>query len=249
MAGKEGFDPLAGPEDSDAAADVETDESTVAAGSGAAEEPVSGGGIRAAIEGLGPGQTSNVLLLGPMERQRGEESCLHFFGSGSLAETNVLFVSLTRSADDRLELLRRHAEGFPANVGIVTATDQFTAATTTSGSEEGDGSGGVSVRTVSDPSDLPKLGVTISRLVNDWEDEGRETIVCFHSLSVLLQYADLQRVFRFLHILKDRLASVDATTHYHMDSMAHDQQTVATLRQLFDAVVEYDEGGEATVRR
>lgn len=248
MAGNEGFDPLAGAGESDAAKDSDADGSNVdgygSAGGVGTDESDSGRAVRDAIESAGLGPAASVLLLGPMEWPGGSEACAHAFASGSLAGKNVLLVSLTQSADDRTRMLRRHDDGFPAKVGVVTATDQFTSATTTTGAEGA--SGGVSVKTVSDPSDLPKLGVTISRLVNEWEDEGRETIVCFHSLSALLQYADLQRVFRFLHILKDRLDSADATAHYHMDSQAHDRQTIATLRQLFDAVIEY-EGGEADV--
>jgi hypothetical protein len=93
------------------------------------------------------------------------------------------------------------------------------------------------VAQVADPGDLQRLGLTISDHLAGLDTDERTTL-CFHSLSALLQYVDLRRGYRFLHTLIGRLDSVEASSHYHLDPEAHDEQTVATLRPLFDAVVD-----------
>lgn len=181
---------------------------------------------------------SDVLLLGPMRGTLDDDACTSLLRTLPVAGRNVLCVSLTQSADERFGLLRDGLESGPGRVCVVSGADRYSSETTT-------GSGGettLSVSVVRDPSDLPRLGMTISRAVDDWTDD--DAIACFHSLTALLQYAEPKRVFRFVHLLQNRL---DATTHYHMDAEAHDRQTVATLRPLFDAVVEYDADGNATV--
>ena len=182
----------------------------------------------------------NVLVIGPMSRSRDEATCGSFFRAAPVSERNVLFVSLTQSADERMAVLRAHSDDLPPKVSIVSGTDGYDSETTQQAGETS-----IAVDTISDPSDLPKLGITISRAVSSWTEDGRGAVVCFHSLTALLQYVDRQRVFRFLHVLQERLGSVDAVTHYHMDSEAHDQQTLATVRPLFDAVVEVDPDGGA----
>ena len=61
-------------------------------------------------------------------------------------------------------------------------------------------------------------------------------------------YSDLQTVFRFLHVFTGRLQSVDALGLFAIDSTAHDDQTMNTLKQLFDGIVTTHEEGEPTVR-
>lgn len=181
---------------------------------------------------------SAVLLLGPTRRSLDDAACSAFFRSGSVADRSVLFVSLTRSADDRLHVLEEHLKAMPERVSVVSGADRFGSETTrTVRGEETT----VSVEVVSDPSDLPKLGMTINKVVSGRDDD---PLMCLHSLTALLQYAETERVFRFLHLLQTRL---DVTGHYHMDAEAHDRRTVATLRPLFDAIVEYDADGHVTV--
>lgn len=78
------------------------------------------------------------------------------------------------------------------------------------------------------------------------EGDGHPTTVCFHSVTALLQFAELPRVFRFLYTLASRVASSGARAHYHLDPNAHDEQTVTALTPLFDAVVQ---GTEDRVER
>jgi hypothetical protein len=191
-------------------------------------------------------EASDVLILGELRRSLDDQVCGSFLRHAPLGERNVLFISLTRPAEDRLRVLRERGGSQPPAVSVVSGTDQFEAATTETTTADVEGNR-VTVDAIDDPSDLPKLGMTISRAVKEWDDTGVGTVVCFHSLTALLQYADRGRVFRFLHVLQDRMEAVDAVTHYHMDAEAHDDQTIATLRPLFDAVVEIGPGGDATI--
>jgi hypothetical protein len=90
------------------------------------------------------------------------------------------------------------------------------------------------------------LGITVSEYLS--KHGGTNTMVSFDSLTSLLQYVELQRAFRFLHVLANRVKTAGAVAHFHMDPGAHDEQAMATLSSLFDAVAEFDDG-EWSIRR
>ena len=198
------------------------------------------GAIREAVGRADLEGADDVLLLGPMRGSLDDRACTALMSDWPVDDRNVLFVSLTQSAEERFALLRDGVGATPDRVCVVSGADRYPSETTTG---DGPGATTLSVEVVRDPSDLPRLGMTISKAVDEWEDDGAP-LVCFHSLTALLQYAGPKRVFRFVHLLQNRLG---ATAHYHMDVDAHERQTVATLRPLFDAVVEYDADGDVTV--
>jgi hypothetical protein len=78
-------------------------------------------------------------------------------------------------------------------------------------------------------------------------DEDEHIVFCFDGVTSLLQYADLQRAFRFLHVVTGRVKTVGGVGHYHLDPEAHDTQTLATLKGLFDAVIEVEDDGTWTI--
>jgi hypothetical protein len=61
-------------------------------------------------------------------------------------------------------------------------------------------------------------------------------------------YADLQTVFRFLHVFTGRIQSVEGLGLFAIDSSAHDDKTMNTLKQLFDGIVTTYEDREPEVR-
>ena len=95
-------------------------------------------------------------------------------------------------------------------------------------------------RVAEEPADLTGLGITVSERLTNWQRS--ESLLMFESLSTLLEHVELKRVFRFLHVLVNRVESTGTTAHYHLDPSAHDDRTVATLTSLFDTVVAYEEG-------
>lgn len=186
---------------------------------------------------------ANVLLLVPSMGTDGDAVCHQLLLPVSPEEVEVLYVSLTRSPDDRLESWRTHIGGsLPANTGIISVGEGARSAAGAAGTVTGPFSGPVRVESVSSPSDLTGLGIGMSEILEDWATSDHQSVVCFDSLTTLLQYADLQRVFRFLHVATARCESVDALAHFHLDPGAHDEKTLNTLLSLFDTLIEYEDG-------
>lgn len=189
---------------------------------------------------------SNVLVLSAGMDKEARRAYFEAFAPTEPAETRVLAVNYTHSPDDWLADWRAHVGTDPAEC-VIVSVGETTRAATSAGAPSADvpkssaGSDRV-VRSVETPDDLTGLGITLSEYLSSWGD-ATEVLVAFDSLTVLLQYVDLQRAFRFLHVMTNRTRTAGATGHYHLDPGAHDDQTVATLSSLFDAVVEYEDDG------
>jgi len=194
------------------------------------------------------GDASNVLLLAPSMGEEGDEGCSRLLTVEPEESKDVLSITLTESPDDRLAVWRRHASGRPARTGFVNVGDPTRSVSADSGGSIELPGRDMTIETVSSPADLTGIGIKVSSFLSEWAEDGNSIVVCFHSLTTLLQYIDLQEAFRFLHVLTGRLEAVDAVAHYHMDPDAHDEREVNTLKALFDAVVEVDGDGEWTVR-
>jgi len=180
------------------------------------------------------------------------ENCAQLLHPDAAADTNVLWVSFTKSPDQQLRRWREHADGQPAEMGIVSVEDSTRSVAADAGAPA---TGGPSlpetnapIETVTSPNDLTGLGIRITEFLTDWAENDNRTVVCFDSLTALLQYVELETAYEFLHILTGRLASVDAFAHFHMDPEAHDSQTIEILTGLMDGVVEVDEAGDRNVR-
>jgi KaiC/GvpD/RAD55 family RecA-like ATPase len=106
------------------------------------------------------------------------------------------------------------------------------------------------IKYVSSPVDMTGIGIKLSEILEEFYQtrEIKHNRVMLHSLSTLLMYSDLQTVFRFLHVFTGRIQSVDGLGLFAIDSTAHDDQTMNTLKQLFDGIVTTHEEGEPTVR-
>jgi hypothetical protein len=195
----------------------------------------------------GVAAASNILLLSPSLDSHDDEACLDLLTVTDPTEENVLSVTFTQSATDRIDLWDAHVDERPARAGIISVGEITRSASADITSTQRP-VGPLTIETVSDPDDLTDLGITVNTFLSEWGDDDNQTVACFHSLTPLLQDADLQRVFRFLHVLTGRLETSDAVAHYHMDPSAHDQQTISTLRPLFDAIVDLDEDGEWNIQ-
>lgn len=107
------------------------------------------------------------------------------------------------------------------------------------------------VRYASSPVDLTGIGIELSELLREfYEDRGvTRNRVLLHSLSTLLMYSNLQTVFRFLHVFTGRVQSADALGLFVIDETGHDDQTMSTLKQLFDGAIEIREEGDVRQAR
>ena len=109
------------------------------------------------------------------------------------------------------------------------------------------------VRSVSSPGDLTGIGIEFSEIAKEASGGGVERLrVGFDSITPLLMYVDLQRLFRFLHVFTSQIQSNDWLGVFAIDPSSHDEQTVSTVGQLFDGIVDIrlpEEGGrEVRVR-
>ncbi|PSQ42108.1 hypothetical protein BRD17_09410 [Halobacteriales archaeon SW_7_68_16] len=94
----------------------------------------------------------------------------------------------------------------------------------------------LSIDRIRDPGDVTGLGIAISERIDEWS--GAEMTMCFDSLSMLLQYVSFDTVYEFVHVTTGRLYAHGASSHFHVDAGAHDEETLARLTTLFDARVE-----------
>lgn len=106
---------------------------------------------------------------------------------------------------------------------------------------------------VSSPGDLTGIGIEFSEVAKEANADGIERLrIGFDSITPLLMYVDLQRLFRFLHVFTSQIQSNDWLGLFAIDPSSHDEQTVNTINQLFDGIVDIrlpEEGGrEARVR-
>lgn len=194
----------------------------------------------------------NVLLLTPTLVPDDGAACAALLSVAPPAEANVLCVTFSQSPDRRLARWRS-AGGptAPANLGFIVVGDRFRSATSDRLAAAGASNGDLApmVASVSSPGDLTGLGIEVGNVFADWIDDGGRILLCFHTVTTFLQYADLRTGFRFLHLLTGRVRSAGGTAHYHLDPTAHDRRTVDTLRGLFDGVVERRVDGTWTVDR
>jgi len=185
---------------------------------------------------------SNVLLLAPSLRSRSRGVCFDLLAGTPPAETNVLVVSYTQTPGEFVDDWTDHVGTPPVRGGVVSVAQ----------GEAGAEDSSWVVESVENPSDLTGVGIELSEFLSGIASaagEGEHIAVCFNSVTSLLQYADLQRAFRFLHVVTGRIKTVGGVGHFHLDPDAHDAQTLATLKGLFDAVVEVNDDGSWEVQR
>lgn len=187
-----------------------------------------------------PGDT--VFLLSPTLGGGADSPCGDLLDQRPADETAILFVSLTDSPDGQVEFLRESLGELPARTAIV-----YTGGL--DGQQQPAVPDSVAVRRVENPGNLTQFGVQITEALDTLRSGSENVVVCFQSLSTLLQYAASDQAFQFMQVLIDHFKQADATAHVHMNSDAHDSQTIATFTQLFDVVVDVEEDGTKQVVR
>lgn len=192
---------------------------------------------------------SNVFFLAPSLGSRGEEGCMELSTLVAPERASVLVVTAVQTPDDRLDAWRtRVDEGLPDRMAFVEIGGATRSAGTGTSTIEDPAGGTIPVEPVPEPGNLTRLGVVMTNHLNRWEGDSGDIVVCFRPLTTLLQYADVRKVFRFLHELVRHSKTAGAVAHYHLDPTAHDEQTINRLKTLFNAVVEPDGDGGWTVK-
>jgi KaiC/GvpD/RAD55 family RecA-like ATPase len=108
-------------------------------------------------------------------------------------------------------------------------------------------------RSVSGPGDLTGLGIRVSELLGGFQADGLAGQVGLHSLSTMLMYADVRRLYQFLHVVTGRAAATGFATVCTLDRGVVEDREERILTQPFDGVVEVrqhdpDRGGGKQLR-
>lgn len=158
-------------------------------------------------------------------------------------ETNLLVLSYDDGPESWFHDWQTRVGDLPTEVGFVhVGVEMRSTATTSVDANLGLGSdhGPLLIDVVSDPTDLSRLGVAMSEYLESWAGNGRQTVVYLDSLTKLLEHVDSDRAYKFLHLLAGRVGSVDGRGYYRLDPSAHDDQSLAVVRELADSVVDLD---------
>lgn len=195
--------------------------------------------LMAELRSRGVVDTTSVLILTPAFATERRTTCSTLLTAEGDRPTAVLAVTYRQPA--AWLSVWRQTDDPPPQTTIITVGEQDfgTTGTETSADDQ------VTVKHSS--PDLTDLGIRLTQYIEHNAEE-YEVHLCFDSISHMLQYADIKRVFRFLHTFIGRLNRTDVKAHFHLDPSAHDQQSVNLVKELFDAIIEIDEDGDITVR-
>ncbi len=186
--------------------------------------------LDAEIGGIKKG--SNILLMGhPMS---GKEIILHniMYHGAAINDNAVISVTTRESANNIIEWFKENNLILPmSRIGIVDSV------TKTLG---GAAIENENIKIVSSPGDLTGIGVKISQFFEEFFMKKNIKKIQLHinSLSTILMYSNIQNVFRFLHVFTGRIKATGTIGIYDIDSGMHDEQTIATLKQLCDGMIE-----------
>ncbi|WP_240334597.1 MarR family transcriptional regulator [Halorussus sp. MSC15.2] len=184
-------------------------------------------------------QSSNVLLLAPLT-PTGNRACLELLASTTPPEdANVAAVTYTPPPETWISDWKKYIERLPDELAFIHANT----VETTGDYDESELPPDVSVARV-DPNQPMDIIAPLSEQLTRWNGNGNQTLVSVQTLTILLEYVDFDTAFRYLHILTHRVQAADAIGFYQMDPDIHDEETINTLKTLFDAVVEVSDDGE-----
>ncbi|WP_123535386.1 DUF7504 family protein [Halosimplex salinum] len=176
----------------------------------------------------------NVLLCAPSMTGGEAEACTDLLIPDAPGGSNVLWVTFRGDATDCVDQWFGATDDQPGNAAVIVV-----------GESPGARPDGVTVEHISTPSDLTGLGIAIGELLSQWDGA---PVVCFDSLTSMLQYVEVETAYEFLHAITGQLYAADAKAHFHIDPTAHDSKTVDSIASLFDAVVDFGDG-EPTIRK
>ncbi|QKG94082.1 recombinase RecA [Halorubrum salinarum] len=182
---------------------------------------------------------TNILLTGPP--LSGKRSIMmDVLAAGTDRDEGAIVVTTKDGAD---RVLRDYEKRTPYERKPVAVVDCVTR------QQGGETRESDRIKYASSPVDMTGIGIKLSEFLQAFGDRGIErNRVMVHSLSTLLMYSDLQTVFRFLHVFTGRVQSVDGLGLFSIDSTAHDDQAMNTLKQLFDGIITVPEDGEPDIR-
>lgn len=171
-----------------------------------------------------------------------QERLYDVLGEANGADETAIAITTDGGSQDVIRSLENRASFDAGRVGIIDCT----------GREGSEDLQGVPVRRLGSPGDLTGMSLEFAKLVDRFEDAGTgdRARVGLATISTVLMYTDVRTAFRFLHVFSSRIRSGGLFGVFAMDPGMHDQQTVNTVRAVFDceARVDEDEGADVDLR-
>lgn len=175
---------------------------------------------------LDPGTT--VLVQRRSQPSRKYEVQQALLGAAEEGGRNILLIRYRPLSEARLESIATTAK----QITILTISCTQTVPKAVSATVE-------TIR-IGRITELRRLGILATRIVNDWEPLGREMRVSIDPLDPLFNYKPVEGVFRFLHVLLGKLNSQGAVTQVHITPSAVGDQNSNILKSLFDYTLVVD---------
>ena len=184
---------------------------------------------------------SNVLVSGPPLTGK-RRVALRILAEGTDDGEGAVVVTTKDSAEEVLSQYGDLVGGGEIPVGIVDCV------TEQRGVESVDDP---RVKYAASPVDMTGIGIKLSGYLQEFREtrDIERNRVMLHSVSTMLMYSNLETVFRFLHVFGGRVQSADALGIHVIDSSAHDEQTIDTIKQLYDGLLTVEEGEDGPVVR
>ncbi|WP_157884868.1 DUF7504 family protein [Halorubrum aethiopicum] len=180
-------------------------------------------------------RSSSILLLAPSHQSPDDKACIDLLTQDQPSETNVLSVTLSASPSERLSVWQREAGNeLPTRATIIDGRREMTKANLPTSE-----AGTISVRGLPREADLFDLSISIASQLGEWQSTDETTSLCLHSVTALLATYDAERVVDLISALNDLCERFSVTAHHHIDPDKHDEEMLAMLRPLYDAVIEY----------
>jgi KaiC/GvpD/RAD55 family RecA-like ATPase len=181
-----------------------------------------------AIGGIRKG--SNIMLIGPP--MSGKEPILrHIMHHGAVRKENgIITVTTRRSGAHILAWFQENRLTLPlSGIGIIDCVTK----------KDSRGPGNEHIKIVDGPADLTGIGIRISQFFEEFSQKNIVKVqLHINSISTILMYSNIQKVFRFLHIFTGRIKTNGGLGIYVVESQMHDKQNIAILEHLFDHTIE-----------
>ncbi len=175
---------------------------------------------------------SNILMLGPP--MSGKDIILYnIMYHGAIANENAIInVSTRESGFHILEWFKENNLNLPLDrIGIIDCISRTTGI---------DVKENENIKIATSPVDLTGIGVNIGQFFEKFlhQKKIQKVQLQLNSLSTILMYSNIQTVFRFIHVFTGRIKTSGALGIYVMEKGMHEDQAIATLKQLFDGMIE-----------
>lgn len=185
-------------------------------------------GVHVAEEFDGAG---SVLVTAPLNSTGADNARLHFCSPGDI------LVFVTTTPEKRIRLVEEQLQEWPAWTIVLTTKENPLA-----GIDDIDFSSvPLEVVRLDRRLGLRDLGETLSRVIDEQDTTTGKISVEFDILSEILAKFEMQRVFKFMHILTSRLEDAGAISHFYINPGTESASTVNILKQMFDLTITADE--------